>query len=58
MDVVWRKSSRSSGEGTECVEVALPLEAAAIRDSKHPTGPVLLVRRSTWRSLLDSIQRP
>ncbi len=59
MDVVWRMSSFSGGNGgTDCVEVALPPEAAAIRDSKHPTGPVLLVRRSTWRSLLDAIQRP
>jgi hypothetical protein len=57
-ELVWRKSGRSSGEGTECVEVALPPEAAAIRDSKQPAGPVLLVPRSTWSSLLDSIQRP
>lgn len=56
--LVWRKSSHSSGEGTECVEVALPPEATAIRDSKHPNGPILLVPRSTWSSLLDSIQRP
>ncbi len=58
MDVVWRKSSFSGGNGgTECVEVALPPQTAAIRDSKHP-GPFLLVRRSAWSSLLDSIQRP
>ena len=56
--LVWRKSSRSHGDGTECVEVALPPEATAIRDSKQPAGPVLLVPRSTWSSLLDSIQRP
>ena len=44
--LVWRKSSFSgSNGGTDCVEVALPPEAAALRDSKHP-GPFLLVRRS------------
>jgi hypothetical protein len=57
--LVWHKSSFSGGDsGTDCVEVALPPEAAAIRDSKQPAGPVLLVPRSTWSSLLDSIQRP
>ncbi|HET9139379.1 DUF397 domain-containing protein [Actinophytocola sp.] len=36
---VWRKSSRSAGNGGNCVEVA---QLGAIRDSKNPS-PVLLV---------------
>jgi hypothetical protein len=35
---VWRKSSRSGGNGGACVELA---SVGAIRDSKNPTGPVL-----------------
>lgn len=37
--VRWRKSSRSSGEDT-CVELA---NVGAVRDSKNPAGPVLVV---------------
>lgn len=36
----WRKSSYS-GSGGNCVQVRQDL--AAIRDSKHPTGPTLTV---------------
>lgn len=35
---VWRKSSRSSGNNGNCVELA---SAGAIRDSKNPIGPAL-----------------
>lgn len=35
----WRKSSRSGGEGGNCVELIGTLNA--VRDSKNPTGPVL-----------------
>jgi hypothetical protein len=38
--VTWRKSSRSQAD---CVEVALIDTAAAVRDSKNPTGPTLAV---------------
>lgn len=44
----WRKSSQSSGEDT-CVEVAHTL--TAVRDSKNPTGPLLLVPVSAVRQL-------
>lgn len=41
---VWRKSSRSSGNGGQCVEVARNLPGiVAIRDSKNPDGPALVV---------------
>jgi len=40
LNVYWRKSSRSSGNGA-CVEVANTL--GAVRDSKNPTGPALTV---------------
>lgn len=41
-DVTWRKSSHSSSQGN-CVELAaLPDGSVAVRDSRHPDGPVLL----------------
>ncbi|WP_083471656.1 DUF397 domain-containing protein [Kibdelosporangium phytohabitans] len=40
----WRKSSRSGGNGGQCVEVALVDGAIAVRDSKDPTGPALIFR--------------
>ena len=53
--LVWRKSSRSSGEGTDCVEVALPPEAAAVRDSKHRDA-MLVMPRASWTRLLAEIR--
>lgn len=38
MTVTWRKASRS--DTTNCVELA---NTGAVRDSKNPTGPVLVV---------------
>ncbi|TDC34748.1 DUF397 domain-containing protein [Micromonospora sp. KC213] len=46
-DAPWRKSTRS--QTSNCVEMA-PLSAAAVglRDSKDPSGPVLLFPRAGW----------
>jgi hypothetical protein len=55
--LVWRKSSFTGGDGTNCVEVALPPEAAALRDSKHRTGPILQVPRASLALLLKSVGR-
>jgi Domain of unknown function (DUF397) len=43
MKVNWRKSSYSQSSGnSNCVELAAALDA--VRDSKYPAGPVLIVR--------------
>jgi hypothetical protein len=44
----WFKSSYSSGEGGECVEVAAAPEAVLIRDSKQLAWPVLAVGVDAW----------
>ncbi|WP_454198967.1 DUF397 domain-containing protein [Nocardia sp. Marseille-Q1738] len=44
----WFKSSHSGG-GADCVEVAfLEGGAVGVRDSKNPTGPVLVFTPSEW----------
>ncbi|MFI2711864.1 DUF397 domain-containing protein [Micromonospora sp. NPDC018662] len=45
----WRKSTRSAGNGGECVEVADNLPGlVAVRDSKDPAGPVLTFTPAAW----------
>lgn len=45
----WRRSSYSNGEGGSCVEIADDLpDVVPVRDSKVPTGPVLLVTAGAW----------
>ncbi|MEV4252554.1 DUF397 domain-containing protein [Spirillospora sp. NPDC049652] len=49
---VWRKSSHSTAQGEECVEVAaLPSQSVGVRDSKAPEGPPLSLTAADWRSL-------
>ncbi|MBO4204733.1 DUF397 domain-containing protein [Micromonospora echinofusca] len=57
-DVVWRKSTRSSGGGNgDCVEVADAGEVVAVRDSKDRSGPVLTFPRTAWRTFVDGATR-
>ncbi|GAA3014857.1 DUF397 domain-containing protein [Streptosporangium longisporum] len=54
---VWRKSSRSGGNGGQCVEVATNLPGlVAVRDSKNLDGPKLLLTPATWTSFIDSVK--
>ena len=55
-DAVWRKSSRSGGTGGNCVEVAFAQGAAALRDSKDPHGPALVITPSAWITFLTSLK--
>jgi hypothetical protein len=52
MDVTgarWHKSSRSSGNGGACVEVADNLPVVAVRDTKDlGRGPILGFDRASW----------
>ncbi|WP_433256444.1 DUF397 domain-containing protein [Streptosporangium sp. CA-135522] len=53
----WRKSSRSNGNGGECVEVAVNLPGVvAVRDSKNPDGPALLFSPEVWTTFLTQIK--
>lgn len=51
----WCKSSCSSANGA-CVEVAKNLPGiVAIRDSKDPDGPKLLISSADWRTFIIGI---
>ncbi|MDG9705423.1 DUF397 domain-containing protein [Streptomyces sp. DH37] len=51
----WFKSSYSSGEGGECVEVASTPGTVHVRDSKDLTGPVLTVSPEAWSGLVGLV---
>ena len=53
----WRKSSYSSGNGGQCVEVARNLPAVvAVRDSKNPDGPCLAFSPADWRAFTSRVK--
>ncbi|MFE3441963.1 DUF397 domain-containing protein [Nocardia sp. NPDC059180] len=51
----WFKSSHS-GADSNCVEVAFLSGAVAVRDSKTPTTPPLLLTPQQWDVLLRTLQ--
>ena len=54
---VWHKSTRSNGSGGACVEVARNLPGiVAVRDSKNPDGPVLIIGRDEWVRLITRLR--
>ncbi|TDE27870.1 DUF397 domain-containing protein [Actinomadura sp. 6K520] len=53
----WRKSSRSSGNGGNCVEVASLDSGIGLRDSKNPDGPKLVVSRNAFAALVADLKR-
>ncbi|MER7271464.1 DUF397 domain-containing protein [Micromonospora carbonacea] len=56
-NVTWRKSTRSSANGSDCVEVAELSSALAVRDSKDPGGPALRFGRGAWSSFVVGLRR-
>ena len=54
--VEWWKSSRSGGNGGQCVEMATVSDAVAVRDSKNPEGPALLFDRGAWSAFTSAVK--
>ncbi|HEY3735065.1 MAG TPA: DUF397 domain-containing protein [Streptosporangiaceae bacterium] len=53
----WRKSSHSGNGGAECVEVASNLRhVVAVRDSKDPDGPVLMISTDEWTRFIARVR--
>jgi hypothetical protein len=52
----WRTSSRSNNTGA-CVEVAgLTGGGWAVRDSKDPRGPILIVTTAEWTAFVGGVR--
>ncbi|MFJ2236799.1 DUF397 domain-containing protein [Streptomyces sp. NPDC087859] len=56
-DTAWFKSSYSGANETECVEAAMLPGRTAVRDSKHPTGPLLSFRSIAWADFATAVGR-
>jgi hypothetical protein len=52
----WRKSTRSSAGGPECVEIALDPVGAGVRDSKNRTGDGLDFGLTQWSSFVGTVK--
>ena len=56
LDQRGRKSSRSNGTASNCVQTALIVNAVAVRDTKDDgRGPVLLVPVGAWSGFLSNL---
>ncbi|MFE0491743.1 DUF397 domain-containing protein [Streptomyces griseoaurantiacus] len=49
----WLKSSYSSGEGGECIEVAATPGAILVRDSKQPAAARLTFGAGAWAGFVE-----
>ncbi|GAA2269586.1 DUF397 domain-containing protein [Actinomadura luteofluorescens] len=54
-ELAWRKSTHSGSNAAECVELAGAVGVVAVRDSKDPDGPVLLLTRAALRTAVQSV---
>ncbi|MFI0353458.1 DUF397 domain-containing protein [Actinomadura sp. 9N407] len=52
----WRKSKRSGGQGSACVEVAPVGRTVTLRDSKDPHGPYVYLAGPAWSALIGQIR--
>jgi hypothetical protein len=56
MGARWRKSTRSNGNGGNCVEVADNLAGViGVRDSKDPNGPALVFAPAAWHCFVTHL---
>ena len=52
----WRKSSRSSPSGDNCVEVAFAGAAVAVRDTKNREAATLVFTAAEWQAFTDGVK--
>ncbi|KPC88166.1 toxin-antitoxin system, toxin component [Streptomyces sp. NRRL WC-3753] len=53
----WRKSSYSSEEGGECIEVAIRPATVHVRDSKDTARAALAVEPTAWAAFVEFAAR-
>ncbi|OLT37834.1 DUF397 domain-containing protein [Actinomadura sp. CNU-125] len=56
-NVRWRKASRSSEQGDQCIEVGATLDGVAVRDSKNPEGPKLIFGQADFSAIAQAIKK-
>jgi hypothetical protein len=58
MDVTWRKSSHSGGNGGGCIEVGTQTggNRVLVRDTKDRTGPALSFTAGNWRRFTTQLK--
>ncbi|MFF3333607.1 DUF397 domain-containing protein [Streptomyces sp. NPDC002888] len=53
----WRKSSYSNQDGGACLDVSDDFaDIVPVRDSKIPSGPVLVFPASHWASFVSAVK--
>lgn len=52
----WRKSSYSSSNGGDCVEVGAAPRTVAVRDTKDPAGPALAFSQRGWQAFTRRVK--
>ncbi|RXS83600.1 DUF397 domain-containing protein [Streptomyces sp. TM32] len=53
----WRKSSYSSGQPDNCLEVSDNHPGVVpVRDSKNPHGPALVFPAAGWTAFVDAVK--
>jgi hypothetical protein len=55
-ELEWFKSSYSTNDGPECVEVASTPGTAHVRDSKNKQGPQLAFGVEQWAAFVDTLR--
>jgi Domain of unknown function (DUF397) len=56
-NLTWIKSTYSTSQGSECVEVASLADGGRLlRDSKDPDGPVLRFTADEWRAFVRGLK--
>jgi hypothetical protein len=54
--IVWRKASYSTSGTNNCVEAGTASRVVAVRDSKDPSGPVLMMAPDAWRAFTARVK--
>jgi hypothetical protein len=55
---LWHKSTRSGGNGGDCVEVAVNLPGlVAVRDSKDRASGALIFTPAQWVAFVEGVRR-
>lgn len=54
--VTWRKATKSGENGGACVEIASVSGALAIRDSKDPDGPKVIISHGEFRRFAAALK--